>query len=103
VGAAFRPGVRLGKWLYNIAAGFDVDQPFDNNVTFFKKIYTGVEANLTPVFSIRGGLAQGYPTFGLGMRLYLIRADYAFYGEELGKYAGQLVSWNHAIRFQLGI
>lgn len=102
VGTAFRPGVRLGKWFYNVAFGLDVDQPFDGNITFFKKIYTGVEANFTPVFSVRGGFAQGYPTLGLGMRLYLIRADYAFYGEELGKYAGQLVSWNHALRFQLG-
>ncbi len=102
VGAAFRPGIRLGKWFYNVAAGFDVEQPFDNNITFFKKIYTGVEANVTPVFSVRGGFAQGYPTFGLGMRLYVIRADYAFYGEELGKYASQLVSWNHAVRIQLG-
>ncbi len=102
LGAAFRPGIRLGKWLYNLALGFDVDQPFDSNITFFKKVYTGVEANLTPVFSARAGFAQGYPTLGLGMRLYVIRADYAFYGEELGIYAGQWVSWNHALRLQLG-
>ncbi|MGH7493360.1 MAG: conjugal transfer protein TraF [bacterium] len=102
LGTAFRPGVRLGKWFYNIAVGFDVDQPFDSKITFFKKVYTGVEANFTPVFSVRGGIAQGYPTFGLGMRLYVMRADYAFYGEELGKYAGQIVSWNHALRLQLG-
>ncbi|MCI0696097.1 conjugal transfer protein TraF [candidate division KSB1 bacterium] len=102
LGTAFRPGVRLGKWLYNIVFAFDIDQPFDQNLTFLKKIHFGSAANITPTLSVRGGFSQGYPTFSLGLWFYLIRLDYAFYGEEMGVYAGETVNWNHAVRFQLG-
>jgi hypothetical protein len=102
LGMAFRPGVRLNKWLYNIVFAFDLNQPFDQNLTFFKKIHFGSAANITPTLSVRGGFSQGYPTFSLGLWFYLIRLDYAFYGEEMGVYAGETVNWNHAVRFQLG-
>jgi hypothetical protein len=102
LGAAFRPRVRLGKWIYNIVFALDIDQPFDQNLTFFKKIHFGSAASITPTLSVRGGFSQGYPTFGLGLWFYLVRMDYAFYGEEMGKYAGETVNWNHALRFQLG-
>ncbi len=102
LGTAFRPGVRLGRWIHNIVFAFDIDQPFDQNLTFFNKIHFGSAANITSSLSLRSGFSQGYPTFGVGLWLYLIRIDYAFYGEEMGKYAGETVNWNHAVRFQLG-
>jgi hypothetical protein len=70
--------------------------------TFWKKLHLGAEVRLS-VFSLRGGFNSGYPTFGLGARIpYLgLRADYAFWGDELGRYAGQMPSWNHQISLAL--
>lgn len=70
--------------------------------TFFKKVHMGAEYQ-TKMLSLRGGFNSGYPTFGAGLRLWILNLDYAFYGEELGMYAGQMAEWNHmisaAIRF----
>lgn len=70
--------------------------------TFFKKVHMGAEYQ-TKMLSLRCGFNSGYPTFGGGLRLWILNLDYAFYGEELGMYAGQMPEWNHmvsvAIRF----
>ncbi len=69
--------------------------------SFFKKLHLGAEYQ-TKMLSIRGGFNSGYPTFGLGLDLWLLNLDYAFYGEELGIYAGQIVAWNHMVALSIG-
>ena len=103
LGVAYYPGWQVGGLLKDVVLAFDLDQPFDSDITFFKKVYFGTEASLSPILKVRGGFGQGYPAAGLGLDLRLLRIDYTFYGEELGKYAGQIVVWNHLLRVQLGL
>jgi hypothetical protein len=77
------------------------DEPlFD--ATFWKKIHMGVEFRVSTL-SLRGGFNSGYPSFGAGIRVpYLgLKAEYAFWGDELSRYAGQLPEWNHQITISL--
>ncbi|HOW27892.1 MAG TPA: hypothetical protein PK876_05275 [Elusimicrobiota bacterium] len=45
----------------------------------------------------RGGANQGYPTFGLGLDLPMLKVDYAYFTDELGRFAGQIPERNHMI------
>jgi hypothetical protein len=71
------------------------------SASFFKKLHLGAEYQ-TKMLAIRGGVNSGYPSFGLGLNLWLVKLDYAFYGEELGMYAGQIVEWNHMVAMSIG-
>ncbi|MBN1824426.1 MAG: hypothetical protein JW803_08915 [Endomicrobiales bacterium] len=70
--------------------------------TFFKKLHLGAEFRWGPA-SLRGGFNSGYPTIGLGARVpYLgLKADYAFWTDELGRYAGQIPESNHLLTLSL--
>ncbi len=102
LGVAYIPGWRKLGIFNNIAFAADVNHPFDSDITFFKKLFLGAEASLPPFFHIGTGFYQGYTSFGIGMDIRLLRFDFAIYGEELGKYAGDVVSWNKAFSLQLG-
>ncbi len=102
LGMVYRPGIKFKKLFYNLTLALDFDEPFTGDDTFFKTVHLGSEAQLTPLLAVRAGFNQGYPTLGLGLNLYVIRADYAFYGEEMGKFAGQTAAWNHAVHVQVG-
>jgi hypothetical protein len=69
--------------------------------SFFKKLHLGAEYQ-TKMLSFRGGFNSGYPSFGFGLNLWLLKLDYAFYGEELGLYAGQIAEWNHMVALSIG-
>jgi hypothetical protein len=101
IGAAYYPPLGLGFLLKDVVVAFDINEPFDGDVTFFKKLHFGASASVTPVVKIRAGLNQGYPTLGGGLDLAVVRLDYVFYGEELGQYAGQIPRWNHLLRVQI--
>jgi hypothetical protein len=63
----------------------------------------GAQARLAKVLWLRGGLAQGYPTAGVGLDLKFIQIDYATYGVEDGRTLGQLGRRNHVVQFRLGL
>jgi hypothetical protein len=50
---------------------------------------------------LRGGAYQGYPTFGLGMDIPLVKIDYAFFSRELGARAGDIREKNHVVSLAL--
>lgn len=54
-----------------------------------KRIHLGFEFHPTGNFSLRAGLNQGYPTFGIGYETKFVRFDLISYAEETGAYAGQ--------------
>lgn len=58
------------------------------DVPLAKKLHLGLEIDL-PLITLRGGLNQGYYTYGLGMGLGPLDIELASYGVELGAYAGQ--------------
>ena len=77
---------------------FDLAEPFDGDVTFFKKVHLGAEASLfKPWLKARVGLSQGYPSAGLGLWMF----SYAYYAEEEGRHAGQIQDHRHVISFGL--
>ena len=86
----------------NISFAADLNHPFDSDITFFKKLFLGAEANLPPFFHLGTGFYQGYTSFGIGLDIRWLRLDFALYGEEMGKYAGDVVSWNKAFSLQIG-
>jgi hypothetical protein len=49
----------------------------------------------------RGGASEGYPTFGLGLDIPLLKIDYAYYSRELGRLAGDIREQNHVISLAL--
>ncbi len=63
----------------------------------------GAQARLAKVLSLRAGLAQGYPTAGIGLDLKYLQIDYATYGVEDGRTLGQLGRRNHVVQLRLGI
>ncbi|HBU69829.1 MAG TPA: hypothetical protein DEE98_05535 [Elusimicrobia bacterium] len=78
---------------------FNTEEPlFD--ATFFKKLHLGAEIKWA-IFALRGGFNSGYPTMGFGINLYLLQLDYAFWGDELGRYAGQIPEWNHQLNISM--
>jgi hypothetical protein len=81
-----------------ILLAFDLAEPFDGDVTFFKKLHLGAEASLfKPWFKARVGLSQGYLSAGLGLWMF----SYAYYAEEEGRHAGQIQDHRHVISFGL--
>jgi hypothetical protein len=68
----------------------------------FKKIHFGTECKLNP-FVIRAGFDSGYPTVGFGIVTNIVNLEYAFYGEEHGRYAGQNSMWFHRVELSFKI
>jgi len=73
----------FNKWI----VAFDVNN-IGQNGTMFKKVHLGTEAWLFDFFGIRGGINQGYFTFGLTLNVPVVQIDFFTYGEELGESAG---------------
>lgn len=68
--------------------------------SFFKQLHAGAEADLK-VIKLRAGLNQGYPTFGVGLSLFFVHIDYAYWTEELGVVPGQQPEHNHLVSIAL--
>ena len=94
-----RPPRIQDEQILGIAAGFDttflglttaIDFKHLNSSqeNIGKKIHAGLEVDL-PFIDIRGGFSQGYHSLGASIDLFLLQLDMAYYGVELGEYAGQ--------------
>lgn len=53
-------------------------------------------------FGLRAGLYQGYPTFGVDLRLLIFAVSYTTYAEEVGAYAGQDSDRRHLVMLNIG-
>ena len=63
----------------------------------FPKIHAGCEVNLWSILRLRGGINQGYPTYGFDLNLFLFNLEYARWADELGIYAGDRPDWKHKV------
>ncbi|MDR1194949.1 MAG: hypothetical protein LBL00_00555, partial [Endomicrobium sp.] len=70
--------------------------------SFWKKLHFGAEYKFAP-FAVRAGFNSGYPSVGAAVVTNVVQLEYAFYGEEEGRYAGQDPSWFHRILFSVKI
>lgn len=102
--SAIRNNVTLGASVSGetLLAGFSAGLEYRHiNTTgeqIGKKIHMGAEINLLNV-DLRAGLYQGYPTYGLGVDLFLLQLEAAVYTTERGAYPGQTPEQ----RVQIGI
>ena len=67
-----------------------------------KRIYLGAEIDLHKMLTIRGGLNQGYISYGAEFRIWVIKLAYARYSEEVGAYAGQKDDERHVFLLSIG-
>jgi hypothetical protein len=85
----------------------DITRNFDEDDDWGKRINMGAELNVDLPFirhfNFRCGLHQGYPTVGVGVDLYVLELNYAYYTEELGAYSGQLPDSRHVLEISIGI
>ena len=66
-------------------------------------VRVGAQARLAKVLWLRGGVAQGYPTAGVGLDLKFVQVDYATYAVEDGRTMGQLGRRNHVVQVRVGL
>lgn len=89
-----RDNLTLGAWveeemlLAGFAAGIEYRHITNSAEQLGKKIHMGAEVRLA-MFDLRAGFYQGYTTYGVGVDLWLLRADAAIYTVERGAYPGQ--------------
>jgi hypothetical protein len=85
----------------------DITKNFEEDDDWGKRINMGAELNVDLPFirhfNFRCGLHQGYPTMGVGVDLYVLELNYAYYTEELGAYSGQLPDSRHVLEISIGI
>ena len=67
-----------------------------------KRLHVGAEIRPFKMLALRGGLNQGYGTFGLELNLWVIQLSYARYTEEVGAYAGQKKDERHVFELIVG-
>ena len=74
--------------LSRLSAEANIVDFFNSDETaFFNRMHLGIEADLI-ILKLRGGFNQGYPTFGAGLNLGIIKADFAVWTEEQGDFPG---------------
>ncbi len=89
----------VSRW---VAVGEISDLLNGHGTSFFYKWHMGTEATLLKRFAFRGGFNQGYPTYGFGLDLFVLKLDYTYFGEELGTQPGQLPSYKHFAQISIG-
>jgi len=65
-------------------------------------LHFGAEMDLT-LLRFRVGAYQGYPTFGLGLNLWLVKLDVVYYQQEGGNSLGELTETALALELQFGV
>lgn len=70
------------------AFGFEARHLLESDVQLGKKLHLGTEISL-PFIDLRGGINQGYFTYGVGFNFLVFRFDAVSYTEEIGTYPGQ--------------
>jgi len=66
------------------------------------RLRMGLQTSINDWLYLRAGLNQGYTTVGAGLHLAFVHIDYAYYGEERGRFAGQQPIWHHRVQVILG-
>jgi len=73
------------------------------NEFWYKKLSLGTEISLLKVVKLRGGINEGYPTFGLGIDFYYLTIDLAVYQYEKGVLPGQQGSQSLSLSLEIKI
>ena len=101
LGAAWRPNAAGWGPDRGVLLAADLRNTFESDDALGNKIHLGAEVR-SPVFSLRGGFNQGYPTFGATLGLKVLELEYAYYGRELGVFPGAEGQYLHAVETRFG-
>ena len=71
--------------------------------SFWKNLHLGGEIDLLGILKVRGGVNQGYFTWGAGIDLLFVRIDCTYYSRELGLYAGHIQNQAIALSVRAGL
>ncbi len=80
----------------------DIEDLFNTNgEQFINKIHLGAEYQM-PVLSFQAGFNRGYPTIGVGVDVWVLRFNYAYFTEELTGSPGQQPEYYHLLGIEMG-
>ena len=91
VGLSYRPPLDSIRWLIDPVISVeaqDILGVFQDRQTFWTLLHAGIDMKLLSFFNIRGGISQGYFTFGGGFKLFVLDINAAVFTREMGQYAG---------------
>jgi len=74
---------------------------FEGEGDVLTHLHVGAELGLWDRIALRGGLNQGYATFGLGLELKFVELDLAYFTRELGDSYGAIPSSGFAVELAL--
>jgi hypothetical protein len=105
-GIAVNPKIATFRsWLIGLDY-IDIANNFTQDDDVTKRLRFGTELQLfdttTVEFTLRAGVYQGYPTFGVDLRLLTFLFSGTMYSEEVGAYAGQDKNTRFLATFNFG-
>jgi hypothetical protein len=100
VGGAWQPLRSESGLLRGLLIAADMDH-VGGGGAFGKQICLGAEARI-PLLALRMGSHQGYGTAGASLTLPGLQVDYAYWGRELGDFAGAEPEFLHTVELRLG-
>ncbi len=107
IGAAYRVPIPLRAQTVVNAVTFATDyvsaSTSEYEQTAGAHFRMGIGAQLGGMFSLYSGYSQGYPSFGASVNLRFVDLEYAYFGIEDGRTAGQLGRFNHNIQIRFGL
>lgn len=83
-------------------AGAELRHLLEPDVQIGKKIHLGTEVSL-PMIDLRGGISQGYFSYGVGINVLIFHIDAVSYTEELGVYPGQVSDNRYAVSLSIDL
>lgn len=86
----------------DLMGAMEVRHIMNSAYSFGQKFHIGGELSL-PLIKVRGGLSQGYPSYGLGFSFLFLDFDAAYYFTELGAYPGQTPENRIQLGMSLGL
>jgi len=91
LGSTWSPDLGSLAAIVQPSLSFDLQIPIkdeNNQPSFWTMTHLGTEVQFLRLLSVRAGLNQGYVTFGLGAKLFIVDFNLAIYSDELSRYSG---------------
>ena len=103
LGLSIQPKIRFISSFILALDYQDIAKAYEQDDSFAKRLHAGAEIGLLRNhFIVRGGINQGYPSFGAEVDLWALKLSYANYREEIGIYAGQDEDERQALQLIIG-
>jgi F plasmid transfer operon, TraF, protein len=90
-GLAFHPDLGPTSLFFDPLLSFDMNNiigAIDGSADFWTLLHAGTEIRLMNLFTIRGGVNQGYLTLGAGLKVLIFDMNMAIFSQELGAHIG---------------